>query len=85
MSILLSYLIGIGAMVGLLLAWALVQRSWRDYVGDGGSIDPDPLAARGCGRGCHCLQNIETAGDTMSGCGYPRSSTREGQDHDPSE
>jgi hypothetical protein len=53
-----SYLIGLGAIVLMAVAWVWVQGAWRKTF-PGASCDPDPLASRlGC-HGCDCADICE--------------------------
>ena len=52
-----SYLVGIGSIVAISLAWLAVQTAWaRVFAGE--AKDPDPLAGRSC-HGCGCTTVCE--------------------------
>lgn len=53
------YLIGILGIVGLMLAWVVVQRLWRKIFAEH-VVDGDVLAGRSdCGGGCGCTTSCQ--------------------------
>lgn len=52
---LFSYLIAIGAMLGMLLLWLGVQLAWRRIFAEYAGSGEDVLAIRGSCQGCGCI------------------------------
>lgn len=59
-----SYVIGVGAILGLMLGWVAVQQLARRYALRHPESGPAPAEGAGCGTACLCTAGERCSRDT---------------------